>query len=268
MPAQKGKGAPQFARTWNGPGKPPRQDKNKRFSFALADPPPAPSRTKPTFVSYTASTFVGTTTPKTVAPTVAVKDRIVVFVAVENEVGTVVVSGGSLTYTLMNSFIGTGWCAVQAYSATATATGTLTITGTATGVVNSWGMAAYVFRNSDGFGPGGINTEDTGVEPALAFATIGSNSAVANMILDWDAAATTGKTWRTVNSITPTVGNSLEKTATQEVAHMSVYSAYWDDTGPSATNTYGMTAPLQKPLQIAVEVLGSGGEFEGWGTSI
>lgn len=214
----------------------------------------------PTFVTSYQSSFGDSNTPKTAAPTVAVNDVLVV-VGVAEDAGTTIATptGGSLTYTLQQSLVVASNCAVYVWTTISASAQSFTLSADEGGAGTAWwGIQALRFSGSDGVGAS--NKAQTTGAPSLSLTTNFANSAVVVVNGDWNAVDGTTRTWRTVNSITPTAGNSLERTYFRDAAHYGVYVAYWNDVGAAGAGTYGLSAPTgQKYGIIAVEVRGSSG---------
>jgi hypothetical protein len=211
----------------------------------------------PTFVSYGASVFNVNTTPKSVTPTVQVGDVIVVFGLTGNDLTQInTPSDGVNTYATPQNIQVTDFVYAKVWTTTATTAATLTISATRAGTGGDhWGLGYFVHRGSDGIG--NSNKANASGAPSVSLTTAAANSAVIAFLGDWNAAATTGKTWRTVNSVTPSVGNGAEKLATVDSGIYTVYAAVWNDVGAAGANTYGMTAPTgQKYSIIVIEVKG------------
>lgn len=212
----------------------------------------------PTFVSYGASVFNTNATPKSVSPTVQVGDTIVIFGLTGNDLTQInTPSDGVNTYTSPQNIQVTDFVFGKVWQATATTNATLTISATRAGTGGDhWGLGYFIHRNSGGIG--NSNKANASGAPSVSLTT-SANSAVIGFLGDWNAGAITSRTWRTVNSITPTSGNGLEKLASLDSGIYSVYAAVWNDTGTAGANTYGMTAPTgQKYSIIVIEVLGAG----------
>lgn len=212
--------------------------------------------TPPTFVAESESSFVVNTTPKTQGLSVTAGDPITVVGLAANNLTTLgTPADGVNTYTLTNSIVITDFCTAYIWKATAATTASLTISITRGGAGGDhWGFNAFTDSGSAGHGAS-TKTNTTGA-PSLALTTTADNSAVYVLIGDWNALAT-ARTWRTVNSITPTSGNGHEKTYVQDGANYTVYMARYPDTGVAGANTYGLTAPTgEKYSIVALEVKG------------
>lgn len=213
--------------------------------------------TPPTLISEGESDWDATATTKVVNITVAAGDRIVVKGATEGNACTLgTPTGGSLTYTLEKSFVGASNCAVYGWTATASGSATFDVSITSAGSVLKWGHTVEVWRNSDGIGNSSV-TNSTGA-PSLALTTAADNSAISTISGDWNAADGTSRTWRTINSVTPTVGNGGERVYFRNSSNYTVYGAQWPDVGAAGSKTTGLSAPSgQQYAIISIEVKGT-----------
>ena len=213
----------------------------------------------PTLVTSGATAWNTTTTPKSSSSLSVQTGDVIVFYAVAegNSISWGTPTGGSLTYTLQQNINLGSYCAINVWTAIATSTTSVTVSVTNSGSAIRWGVGWYVFRGSAGVGNSNKANNTTGT-PSVSVTASGANSAMVAVNADWNAGATTGKTWATINAITPSAGNGLEKVATQDASHYTIYSAYWDDCGTTGAKSPGMTAPSgQQWAIIAVEILGS-----------
>lgn len=120
----------------------------------------------------------------------------------------------------------------------------------------AFGHNCVQFRDSDGIGAAEKANVLSG-EPSLDITTTQANSAIVVAVGDWTAADGSSRTWRTVNSVTPTAGNGYELTYYRDAARYTVYIAYYPDVGAAGTKTVGLSAPgSQKYSIVAVEVKG------------
>jgi hypothetical protein len=217
----------------------------------------------PTFVaSYVVSSWDTSTTPKTVTPTTAAGDFLCVLAAAEDNDATLgTPSGNSLTYTVRQQSAGTPDDAsrVSVWTAPATAATGWTLTGTRGGTALKWGFITLRFSGSGGYGGGSVATAGSGA-PSLNITTTQANSAIAVIVADWNAADGTSRTWRTVNGVTPTAGNTLERVYFRNGLNYTVYSAYYSDAGAAGVKTVGLSAPAGQTYSIiAIEILGTAG---------
>lgn len=213
----------------------------------------------PTFVTSYQSVFNDSATPKTASVTLDTNDVLVVF-GITEDAGTTIgtpTGGTGLTYTLQQSHVTASNTAVYAWTTVSGSNQTFTLSAAEGGSGTAWwGIQALRFSGSDGVGLSG-KTQSTGA-PAHSFTHQQANSAVAGAVGDWNAVDGTTRTWRTVNGITPTAGNSLERTYFRDSAHYGVYIGYWNDVGSITSNSYGLSAPTgQKYGIIVVEVKGT-----------
>jgi hypothetical protein len=213
----------------------------------------------PTFVSYGASVFNTTTTPKTVSITVLTGDRIVVQSFGGNAGGPVSTAptGGGLTYAqVANLGTTSSHARTIAWTATATADATFSVSAVRPGNTNSgpWGVAVWVWRDSDGFGAVGTGGPTSNSNSA-AITTTGANSGLCGGANDWNSIDGTTRTRRTINSSTGT-----EDTYFRDAVEYTVYSQRYADAGAAGAKTFGYSAPTgQQTSIIAVEVLGTAG---------
>lgn len=164
-------------------------------------------------------------------------------------------TGGSLTYTLQQSnVIGSNantylWTAIPSTDQTFS----LGLTGSANG--NPWSANVLTWSGSDGIGAS-AKSNGTGA-PSLTFSTLHDNSAVAVLVADWNA-VNTARTWRTVNGLTPTAGNGMEKSYFADGTNYTVYAAVYTDCGTAGSKQFGLSAPTgQKYTMVAVEIRGT-----------
>jgi hypothetical protein len=216
----------------------------------------------PTFVSHTATVFNTSTTPKTTASiSVNNGDVLIAYGCIEGQSSStsdsINVSGGSLTWT-KNQWVKVGSTTyVLVASATATSTTSITVTLTHVGNTTTWyGGGVYVFRDSNGIGASN-KTNSTG-GPSMSLTTTQTNSAIVYVSGDFVPVDGASRTWRTINSVTPTAGNGFEKTYFFNASHYTVYSAYWLDVGATGAKTVGLSAPTGQTYSIAaIEVTGN-----------
>lgn len=214
--------------------------------------------TPPTFVASYASSFTGSASPKSVSVTRNVGDILVVAAWAENSAGTPgtpTLSG--VTFTHPQSQSGSQQAELDVWVGTATTSGTDNLSLANPGAPD-WGFIVYRFSSSDGVGATTSGNNGTGSgAPSLAITTTGDNSAVICFNADWNAVSA-ARTWRTINSITPTIGNGLERAYEFASGAYTVYSAYWNDTGTAGAKTTGLSAPTgQRYVIAAVEILGT-----------
>ncbi len=208
------------------------------------------------------------TSPRNVSRAVLTGDRIVVFGLTGNDLTTLgTPNDGVNTYSQPQVVQVTDFCWVAVWTATAASDATLTISITRGGTGgDDWGMDVLTWGGSSGFGAS--NKANTSGAPSLSLTTQAANSAVMCAIGDWNAGATTGKTWLTINGNTPTAANGQELVAVLTSGIYTVYVAYWTDAGAAGAKTLGMSAPTgQKYSIVGLEVKGSAGLSAALGTA-
>jgi hypothetical protein len=231
----------------------------------LAKKATAAGNAYPTFVSETQTVFNTVTTPKTTASiSVNNGDIIVACGVIEGQASStsdsINVSGGSLTWTKNQWVKVANNTYVLVASTTATSTTSITVSFTHVGNTASlwFGGSAFVFRDSNGIGASN-KTNSTGA-PSMTLTTTQTNSAIVYVSGDWAAAdgTTPLRTWRTINSVTPTIGNGLERAYFRDASHYALYIGYWSDVGGAGSKTVGLSAPGSETYSIAaIEVKGN-----------
>lgn len=217
--------------------------------------------TPPTFISSFQTVFNDSTTPKTASITGQTVGNICVSggIAEDGSASTLTTPTGGPTWAAAGSVDVAAYTEVKAWSATAAATSwTHSQAFPANG--GAWfGSALYAFSGSDGVGANNQTNVLSGA-PSLALTTLGDNSAICVYVGDWTAQDGTVRTWLTVNSVTPTLGNGLEKVYFRDSAHYAAYSAYYTDAGAAGSKTVGLSAPGSQKYSItATEVKGAAG---------
>ena len=222
---------------------------------------------KPLFISYTEITsgWGTNTAPRSTASiTVNNGDILIAIGAIEGQgspgADTLGVAGGGLVWNEEKHVDVGSYVVEHVWSTTATSTTSFAVTFSRAVLSNSslwWGGGVIVFRNSNGIGASAKTNVLSGA-PSLNLITTQPNSAIICLSGDWTAADGTSRTWLTINGITPTSGNGLEKVYFRDASHYVVYSAYWDDVGAIGTKTTGLSAPgSQKYSIIAIEIKGT-----------
>lgn len=169
--------------------------------------------------------------------------------------------GGSLTYaqrfdqgTLGVSARVTGWTTVVDSDKSMT----VAITRSDTQGTANWGFIVYCFRDHGGLGNVASVNGGTLGAPSLNVGT-SATSAVVFINADWTALDGASRTWRTINSVTPTAGNGYEKVYFRQDTQVTIYGAYWPDVGSGGTVTTGLTAPTNQKFSAgAIEIKGTG----------
>lgn len=214
----------------------------------------------PTFVSYTDTGWATTVTTASVATSsisVQSGDILVAVGATSDSAVTLAVSGGSLTWTAAQSINVSSYCSAYIWTATASSTTSFAVTFSRTGGSTSqkYGGGVYVFRAAS---IGNSSKTNTTGAPSLALSSSQANSAIVQINADWNAADGASRTWRTINSTTPTSGSGYEKAYYRDASQYVVYSAYWPDVGSTGSKTTGLSAPSgQQYAVIALEVKGA-----------
>lgn len=210
----------------------------------------------PTFAGENESTWNSNSSPRTVSTTVGAGDVLVVVGASEDGSTTLgTPSGGSLTYSLAQSNVISSYSTTYAWTSTAASSSTFDVSITASGG-GQFGFNTLRFSGSDGIGASAKTNVASGA-PSLDITTTQANSAIVVIVTDWNAGSG-ARTWRTVNSITPSSGNGLE-VSYAATGNYTIYAAYYSDAGSAGVKTVGLSAPTgQKYTIIAVEVLGTG----------
>lgn len=223
----------------------------------------------PVFVAEYESSWSTTTTPKTVAPTIEPGDVLVIGGICENisaddpflntptdDLGT------SLTYTSQQTVsIPFGiYGYVRVWTAIVGAqSGSFTLSMTQGGGTKRWGFNCLRFRNVASIGASAkANANVTTGGSIVSLTTQQLNSVVVAFACDNQVdISPPARVWRTVNSITPTSANGLEKTFQNVSGFASVFGAYWSNAGAAGANNYGLSSPADQQYSIvAVELKG------------
>lgn len=219
--------------------------------------------TPPSFVAEYETAWSTGASPKTASVTVSVGDVLVVAAAAaswsssSDNLNTP--TGGGLTYTLEQSYSVINDTSAWIWTALSDSSQTFTLSVAENGGAQLYGFNALRFSGSDGIGNSTIvHSVGSGVASTTPLTSIQDNSAVVLIGADWNAVDFTTRTWATVNGVTPTSGNGLERTYFRDSAQYTVYAAYWDDVGVAGGNTYGITTTGVIDSTIAaVEVKGA-----------
>lgn len=213
----------------------------------------------PTFAGEAETAWNSNSSPRTQSVTVTAGERLVVIGSSEDGSTTLATpTGGSLTYTLQQSVVVASYCTVYVWTATASSSATFDVSITASGG-GQFGFNVLRFSGSDGFGASTKTNVASGA-PSLSLTTGSANSAIVAINADWNAGSGS-RTWRTINSITPTAGSGEVSYAA--TGNFTIYGAYWSDAGTAGAKTTGLSAPTgQKYAIIALEVLGTAGSSD------
>lgn len=217
--------------------------------------------TPPTFVQKAETAWGTTTTPKSTTSFDDLVGDILVSLggAAGGEQTAVIPTLTGETFTGLES-VGTSFTSARADGRAATVASAGTgdvVSEAASGTTVKFGANVLTFRGSDGIGAHtSVNGGSGG--PSLALTTLQANSAIAVISVDWNAVDGTTRTWRTVNSITPTAGNGLELTYFRDSVAYTVYVAYYNDVGAIGAKTVGLSAPVGQIFSmVAIEIKGT-----------
>jgi len=221
----------------------------------------------PLFVSYTATAYNSSTSPKATASISVVAGDILVatsdmegYDTTGGQTAVIVPTGGSLTWTSQQEVLVNNYNVVRVSTAVASSTTSFAVTFTESGSDPSslfWGGSVTVWRNSDGVGASS-KTNVSGAAPSLSITTTQDESAIVTANGDWNAVDGTSRTWRTVNSVTPTSGNGYEKLYFRDAARYAAYAATYPDAGTAGAKTVGLSAPGGQKYSIAaLEIKGT-----------
>lgn len=193
-------------------------------------------------------------------------DLLLIFAAAGDAVnvfGTITATGAA-TLTVSNHQIQTAGstCPVGVWSAPVTTNGNYTVTINYTSSGAPQGATVVVLRGHGGVGVSskGLNTPSA---PSLALSTGTANSMVFAMFADYDGVDGSSRTWRTINSITPTSGNGFEKLYYRNAGVIGAYLAVWSDVAATGSKTTGLSAPTNVRWSgVAIEIKPSTGSTQ------
>jgi hypothetical protein len=212
----------------------------------------------PTFIASYTTTYNTSGASKNTNVTTQAGDVVVVYGGGENEVGTInTPSGNSISFTLQESIIqGSSSTAYIWTGIDSTGGSNWSLSATSPSAIN-WGFTCLVFRDSDGIGSSNSGRLSNSA-PSISITTTQDNSAIVFFAADWDADDGSGRTWRTINGITPTSGNGLERTYVFDPTKYTVYGGYYNDAGSIGTVTAGISSPTSPtPSMVVLEVKGA-----------
>lgn len=214
----------------------------------------------PTFqAEYEVSSWTTTTTPKTTTPTTSAGDVLAIGGLTADQPETLgAPTGNSVTYTERQLVNVASYARAYVWTGTDASGGSgWTLSVSRTAGTGPWGHNTLRFSGSDGVGASNKANADTAA-PSLSLTTTQDNSAIVAFVADWNAVDGASRTWRTINSITPTAGNGLEVTYARDASFFTVYGAYWNDVGAAGAKTVGISSPsTMKYALVAVEIKGS-----------
>lgn len=222
--------------------------------------------TTPGGVSGNANWAVSTgTTRVTASIPVTTDDVLVAVMAAEDGALTFSsVTGGGLTWASQAQLgAATANCRAAIFTTTATATTSITVTVTVNASGRNWGFRVFQFSDAS-IGAIASSASGSTVAPSQAIITTQDNSALVYVAGDWTATDGTTRTWRAINSITPTSGNGLETDYFRDAggSFYTAYAGYWNDVGAAGSKTTGMTGPTQKATIVVLEIKGIAGPPE------
>lgn len=213
--------------------------------------------TPPTFVAEYETVWDTDTSPKTISVTV-VTGELLCHCGISSDGNNVLATptgGTSVTWVAAQASTTANKCMIKTWTV-APAGQTFTLSETvSTGV---FGFNCLRFSGTDGVGASN-KAEGSGSGPSVSLTTTADNSAVVVAVGDWSATDGTTRTWRTVNSFTPTAGNGAEKSYFRNTTDYATYVAVYPDAGTAGANSYGLSAPSQNWTIHAVEVKGTAG---------
>jgi hypothetical protein len=211
--------------------------------------------TPPSFIQSVQTVFNTTTDDKVTSSfSVQTGDILIAIGMAEDHGSELTVSGGSLTWNLVQDVLVSDYSRLTMWSAVASSSTSMTVTFSR-GTVRNFGGAVLVFRGSSGIGASS-KTNSTGA-PSLGITTTADNSVIVCATDDWNAINGSSRTWRTVNSITPASGSG-ETTYVFNSGLFTNYVAYYSNSGTAGSKTVGLSAPTGQKYSIAaVEIKGT-----------
>jgi hypothetical protein len=227
------------------------------FGLYVASPNNTPPTLAATYATDYITNIVGS---KTISVTTQAGDLVVVTAAMENGSDAIIAPTGNSINFIQRQLSG----AAIDYSPVGIWTGVDTVGGTnwtlSIGRSNSagrFGATVYIFRNYGYVGASNATTLNGGA-PTLSLTPTNSNSALVVVSADWNAVDGSSRTWNTINSITPTSGNGLEKNYAYVSGNYTAYGAYYTNIGTTDSKTIGLSAPTGQKYSIAaIEIVGT-----------
>lgn len=209
------------------------------------------------FISFTATVYTTTTSPKDAVVSVNNGDILVAISSngdnSEGDISVATNAGSTSAWTQQQAATGSTFPEIWLWTATATATGSITVRFTQAATASRYGGCVYVIRNSIGGLDLSVKNTNAGSAPSLSITTTAANDLVIYYGVDWNA-SNAARTWRTINGITPTAGNTLETLYSFVSGDVTVYSGYWNDAGTAGAVATGQTTPSQKWTAIAIAI--------------
>ena len=97
----------------------------------------------------------------------------------------------------------------------------------------------------------GACAHDTTGDATVSLTTTATDSFIVSIAADWAATDGATRTWATINSVTPTSGNGLERLYFRDASYYTIYSAYWTAAGATGAKTVGVTDPDSASFNVA-----------------
>lgn len=198
-------------------------------------------------------TITATTAVTSTSLTLSVGDQIVILEAGESDLNWTssptapTLSAGAATWTMQlnyhpggtsgNQAAGIVWTGVVTTGGTAT----VTVTRPYTAGTLTWGFTATQWSGSSGIGVTFSGNNGTSTGAASAAATCSDHSAVQCQINDWNAGATTGVTWLTINGAPET------QQVAQQSSAFTIYGGYRTDVGGATVTTIDGSPTVCRP---------------------
>ena len=226
----------------------------------------------PTFIAAYNSTYNTSGSSKTVSVTTNPGDTLIVYGGGDTN-GTApsvlaTPTGNSVSLTLLQSVSVNNQASAYIWGGTDTIGGTnwtLTCVNTTNSSFPVWGFTCVVFRSTGGIGASNSTYTSGNGTAALSLTTTQNNSAVVVFNNDWASVNGSSRVWDTVNGITPSAGNGLELSYTFNSGLITIYGAYYNNTGTAGPITVGLSAPTGQTYSIvAAEVLAPPGAVVAW----
>lgn len=215
--------------------------------------------TVPTLAAEYETVWNSANAPKTAmsAVAVAVGDVLVGLAIKESEFNDLgITEDGAAAWTQQQAIDTSNYTEVRLWTYPVPTSENLTVTITRTSSSGTFGGSVLRFTGSDGVGAS-AQAHTTGA-PSLDITTEADNSAIVVAVGDWNAIDGASRTWRTVNSITPTSGNGYEVSYYFSGSTYTIYVAYYPDAGAAGIKTVGLSAPSGQQYAIAaIEVKGA-----------
>ena len=210
----------------------------------------------PTVQDFQISTWAGQDTNNEATPAITWLSGDVVIVVGATEDNTTATlntpTATGLTFSLVLATNTANNCKIYVWSATAGANGSQAVAATRADANSKMrGIAAYVYRGSDGVGNTGTIVSDATTNAVISLVRAGDNSAVVVIMGDWTPVNDTAVT------ANPSSGGTVRGIVNS--AGATLYSASWTDQGAAGTSSYGIGSYTATPLWagIAVEIKGT-----------